>query len=1490
MKKFENSFSLISLLCAGTTMLFGIVVLMGWLGKIPQLVQLTPLAFIQANTALCFFLSGTALFLLNRSYFSAVRFLSFLILFFGGLTLSEYLFQVNFGIDELLFKDIIHSGASHPNRMAPNTALCFSLLAVAFFVSTFSLKSTMNNLLASIFGALVFVLSSMALSGFLVGLEEAFGWGRMTRMSPQTAIAFLIVSFGIISLAWRNAMKVERGFPVWFPSFASLAVIIIFIGVWQSLVAGERQFIRSDIELAHAAFTNKIHFELKDRVLSLQRMGKRFEVNFYEDQYQVEWELDAKNYVNHFNDYKSLDWVDSDYRVQWSVVPMGVKEALGLDLAVSPQLAPDKNIIGENMGVWISPVLNTPQNEKVFSVFVPLFAEEKFLGFIRGNFILDRFLEYIFKDGDDEFQIFIQADSKLLFLRDIGEVEDSEQWGVSSVAEYKNLKWFIQSIPRQAYVSRLRTMKPDVVMFFGLILAWALGVAVRSYQITREQELKLVSINEKLRKESEKGSQQKLALEISQKKYKTLFNQVKDILEEVSRESGKKLYATLVQNLAVSLGFKYCLIGELDAMNNNKVSTLAVWGDSNFLENFIYDLPGSPCENILGGSPSAYSVKTWEKFPHHKILRDLNIEAYVGVPLNDSSNNPMGILCAMHDEAVEDLTQAQLVLSLFADVAQSEMERQIYESQLQWETGMVQLSRDIAMAANDYPDAESTLKLVLQRLCQFMGWPVGHIYLKSNYSTSLVPSRLWHIEDPEKYQVLKTITEQTTFESGIGLPGRVVATGRPEWVRDVRTDNNFPRAEKNQNLGVRTALACPVTLRKEVVGVMEFFTPRILDVDWEVLDMIERLGTQVGRVLERKESDEVLRKQAEVLDQIHDAVISLDLSMNIIGWNRGAEHIFLYPESEVMNQSVSVLFPMSEEIFKQMAILPTQIKGSHEMEISATRKDEEKVFVHLSFSSLCNEKCVPQTFVCYALDITERKKMEMEKQEKDQELEKVYKQNEMILNAAGEGIYGIDLQGNTTFVNPSASKMLGYSPLELIGESQHSLTHHSKPDGSNYPHEDCLIYAVLKDGKIYSEDNEVFWRKNGTSFPVEYVSMPIYENGELSGAVVTFKDITEKKQARLELEKYSQNLEEMVSQRTVELDRSLMEIQEAKNHIEGILKSIGEGILVTDYYGKLVLMNPAAELIFGVKKENALNKNIEEVVDNKSFLECWNIKINEKYLSKSFDFEIAENGCEESRKFFRGSSTLLLGDDNFSMGIVVVIRDMTFEKKVDNLKSQFLSTAAHELRTPLTSLQGFSEILLNRKNLDKKTEKKYLQYINEESLTLATIINDFLDISRIESGKGISLDKTVCSVNETIDRSMHIFDEGVNVLHEFNLICPADKINWEVDRDKVEQVFRNIYSNAIKYSPNGGTITTTVKRDEKFVEVMIEDEGMGMDAEQLSRIYDKFYRGANVENNFPGSGLGMTIVKYILEAHGGSVTVESTVGQGTRVFMKIPRN
>ena len=163
----------------------------------------------------------------------------------------------------------------------------------------------------------------------------------------------------------------------------------------------------------------------------------------------------------------------------------------------------------------------------------------------------------------------------------------------------------------------------------------------------------------------------------------------------------------------------------------------------------------------------------------------------------------------------------------------------------------------------------------------------------------------------------------------------------------------------------------------------------------------------------------------------------------------------------------------------------------------------------------------------------------------DIELANLRRQHQLILNSVGEGIYGLDARGNVTFVNPAAAAIIGWDTKDLVGKSMHKILHHSQADGTEYPRELCPIYAAFKDGKVHRVENEVFWRKNGTSFPVEYISTPMHnEKRQLIGAVVTFRDITQRKLSELILQRANEELEERVTQRTKELSQANQQLKQ----------------------------------------------------------------------------------------------------------------------------------------------------------------------------------------------------------------------------------------------------------------------------------------------------------------------------------------------------------
>ncbi|MFC1537724.1 sensor histidine kinase, partial [Gemmatimonadota bacterium] len=218
---------------------------------------------------------------------------------------------------------------------------------------------------------------------------------------------------------------------------------------------------------------------------------------------------------------------------------------------------------------------------------------------------------------------------------------------------------------------------------------------------------------------------------------------------------------------------------------------------------------------------------------------------------------------------------------------------------------------------------------------------------------------------------------------------------------------------------------------------------------------------------------------------------------------------------------------------------------------------------------------------------------------------------------------------------------------------------------------------------------------------------------------------------------------------------------------------------------------------------------------------------------------------------------------------------------------EFLSTAAHELRTPLTSIQGFSEILTTRKDTSPEEQEKFLGYINTQAVGLANIINDLLDISRIESGVGFSLNQVSCDIGELIRGIVPYFQEQSSK-HQFEVIFPEEPVELSVDKDKMGQVLKNILSNAVKYSPDGGLIKITGETADDHFQVAVEDQGKGMTPEQVEKVFEKFYRVDASNTAVEGTGLGTTIIKYLVEAHGGEIFVESEYGKGTTVRFTIP--
>lgn len=227
----------------------------------------------------------------------------------------------------------------------------------------------------------------------------------------------------------------------------------------------------------------------------------------------------------------------------------------------------------------------------------------------------------------------------------------------------------------------------------------------------------------------------------------------------------------------------------------------------------------------------------------------------------------------------------------------------------------------------------------------------------------------------------------------------------------------------------------------------------------------------------------------------------------------------------------------------------------------------------------------------------------------------------------------------------------------------------------------------------------------------------------------------------------------------------------------------------------------------------------------------------------------------------------------------------------DQLKSDFISTAAHELNTPLASILGYAELLLNSQELaptptDKK--EKYLNIIIEKTEMLSRIIDDLLDVSKIENGYSLGLQKKPTHIRKTIANVINRF-ERIASQHVFRLEMNADfPESAMVDEGRIIQVLDNLLSNSVKYSPKGGVVKLAAAAKPDKLVISISDQGIGMSENQLDQVFDKFYRANTKDKAVQGLGLGMSIVKEIIEAHEGGVVIKSSIGEGTQVLFTVP--
>jgi two-component system phosphate regulon sensor histidine kinase PhoR len=377
---------------------------------------------------------------------------------------------------------------------------------------------------------------------------------------------------------------------------------------------------------------------------------------------------------------------------------------------------------------------------------------------------------------------------------------------------------------------------------------------------------------------------------------------------------------------------------------------------------------------------------------------------------------------------------------------------------------------------------------------------------------------------------------------------------------------------------------------------------------------------------------------------------------------------------------------------------------------------------------------------------------------------------------------------------------------------------------------------------------------------------------------------------------------------TTELRETLHRLETEGRRVRTIMESMAEGLLVIDGRGRISLVNPAAEAMLGLKRDAALGQTPLEAVRSHDLDELLKAAPSQEG-GASAEITLAY----PRRRILAGTAVAIRDAGGAMQGTVLVFRDITRLKRLEEARMEFVVNVSHELRTPLTAIRGYAETLLDDGLKDREEARKFLEIIHRHAERLGRLLNDLLDLSNIE------LDRTPLSIRplgvaEAVRQAVAMLApqaerKAVRLATEFpDALSPV-----LADRDRLLQILVNLIDNAVKYTPEGGSVTVTARQVNlstgqivdpgrrigeltprpidhgDLVEITVEDTGIGIPAKDLPRITERFYRVDKARSrDLGGTGLGLAIVKHLVQAHHGTLAIESEPGKGTRVRVVLP--
>ena len=384
-----------------------------------------------------------------------------------------------------------------------------------------------------------------------------------------------------------------------------------------------------------------------------------------------------------------------------------------------------------------------------------------------------------------------------------------------------------------------------------------------------------------------------------------------------------------------------------------------------------------------------------------------------------------------------------------------------------------------------------------------------------------------------------------------------------------------------------------------------------------------------------------------------------------------------------------------------------------------------------------------------------------------------------------------------------------------------------------------------------------------------------FADGDLSHRLVT-PDSTE-----------MASLAEAMNQMAAHLENRIKAVSDQRNELETVLSSMLEGVIAVDSEERIISVNQAAARLFETDLETFQYRSIQETIRNLPLQQFIN-----KALSSSKPLQEDITLYQNPQRILDVKSSPLLNADQIQFGTLVVLNDVTHLRRLENMRSDFVANVSHEIKTPLTAIKGFVETLQHGKVEKPQETRRFLDIIQRHVDRLNSIIEDLLTLSKIEQ------EDEAGTLNLRNWKIADVFQAAIQICRskaeEKNLhieMAGNEKARADFDPTLIEQAVVNLLDNAVKYSNPGGNITLSAETKDSEILINVRDQGIGIAQKHLPRLFERFYRvDKSRSRQLGGTGLGLAIVKHIAQAHGGYVTVESTVGEGSTFTIHLPTN